>query len=133
MKAFATQSRVQSPFYLQFDETKYNEIFWSTHQVFTSTNFSWRIGTCSKSICSDPVSASPLNISNLQQNHLHLIQFQLLFCHLQLYYLQQVTCSRLFAANRTLTANQDTCRKNRTLAAIIYSKLDHLERPFAGK
>ena len=36
------------------------------------------MGTCSKSICSNPVSAYPLNLGTLQQNHL-----QLLFCHLQ--------------------------------------------------
>ena len=60
----------------------------------------WRrcMGTCSKSICSDQVSVDPQNLGNLQQNHLQLSQLQLLFCHLQLYYLQQITCSRSFAA-----------------------------------
>ena len=72
------------------------------------------MSTRSKFICSDPVSADPLNKSNLQQNHL------------QLFYLYQVTCSRSSASNRTLTAKIGHLQ--RLIAATICCNKDHLQR-----
>ena len=78
---------------------------------------SWCMGTCSKSICSDPVFTDrPHNLSHLQQNNLQL-------CHLQLY-----SCSR------SLAAKKDTCSNNRTLAAKPFvAKKPLAAKPFAAK
>ena len=82
--------------------------------VFADIQLGWCMGNCSKSLCSDPVSADAPNFSHLQQNHLQLNQLQLLFCHLQLQHLQVITFSESLAAKQ--------------LAATTYSW-----KPFAAK
>ena len=100
-----------------------------------------------------PSLCGPPNFSHLQQNHFLLSHLQLLFRLLQLYRLQQASCS-CTAYSRSFAAKQETCSKNTTcsyflatcsytacskplaaipLAATICSEKDHLQRPFAAK
>ena len=106
-----------------------------------------------------PSLCGPPNFSHLQQNHFLLSHLQLLFRLLQLYRLQQASCS-CTAYSRSFAAKQETCSKNTTFVAkhlqLLFSHLqlyrlqqttcsyttssDHLQRnrplgakPFAAK
>ena len=101
-------------------------IWWSQRQYRSRY-----MGTCSKSIRRDPVFTDPPKLGYLLQNYLKLNHLHLLLCHLQLFFLQQVTCINIghLQQKRILAAKQlaaTTCSKhlqrNRQLVAKPFAK-----------